>query len=201
MREVRRIAPERLIPRDRRPNPLASGKLKAAFQQQLARKGYSAEQVKEIIGVLRETIEKVDGVDGHADAPPEIGDQIEDGTIYAGISPDTGQPLYALPSDAALTLTWEKAMKYAADLEAHGHPPGSFRLPTAGELNVLYENRDKGALSGTFDTRSGTFDTNANWYWSSSEYNGNGAWIQRFSDGIQDYSGKNFSYLVRCVRQ
>jgi hypothetical protein len=32
--------------------------------------------------------------------PPEVGDTMKDGTIYAGISPDTGKPFYAMPEDA-----------------------------------------------------------------------------------------------------
>src|SRR5690349_11517927 len=33
---------------------------------------------------------------------PEIGSRVSDGTIYAGISPATGKPLYATPVDARL---------------------------------------------------------------------------------------------------
>jgi hypothetical protein len=29
----------------------------------------------------------------------QVGEAMEDGTIYAGISPDTGKPLYATPKD------------------------------------------------------------------------------------------------------
>src|SRR5437762_3304433 len=34
------------------------------------------------------------------------GDKMPDGTIYAGISPDTHEPMYTRPSDAPLTYTF-----------------------------------------------------------------------------------------------
>ena len=56
-------------------------------------------------------------------------------------------------------------------------------MPTKAELNVLFRNR---AAIGGFDT---TGSNPAGWYWSSSRFY-NGAWAQRFSDGIQyDYPG------------
>jgi hypothetical protein len=33
-------------------------------------------------------------------SPPKIGDEMEDGTIYAGISPKTHQQIYVTPKDA-----------------------------------------------------------------------------------------------------
>jgi hypothetical protein len=56
---------------------------------------------------------------------------MEDGIIYAGISPDTGKPLYALPADASLSMKWKQAMEYAANFEGHGYPEGAFRVPAA----------------------------------------------------------------------
>lgn len=38
----------------------------------------------------------------------EIGDRMEDGTIYAGISPDTGKKMYTTSADAPLTMTWNQ---------------------------------------------------------------------------------------------
>ena len=51
----------------------------------------------------------------------KIGDKMPDGTIYAGISPDTNQPMYAPPTDASLTMKFNDATEYAAKLDAHGH--------------------------------------------------------------------------------
>lgn len=88
----------------------------------------------------------------------KIGDQMADGTIYAGLSPDTGMPLYAQPKDARLKMEWADAASYAADFKGHGHVKGEFRLPSKGELNVLFKNRAK----------IGGFDLDAE-YWSGEE--------------------------------
>jgi hypothetical protein len=32
-----------------------------------------------------------------------------DGTVYAGVSPDTGQPMYTTFDDAPSTMKWKKA--------------------------------------------------------------------------------------------
>src|SRR5262249_13943526 len=65
--------------------------------------------------------------------PLQIGDVMEDGTKYAGISPDTSKPMFVTPDDAPLTMKWKEAKDYAANL--------GMRLPTKGELNVLFNNR------------------------------------------------------------
>ena|SRR5690349_18689243 len=129
-------------------------------------------------------------------AEPKPGDKMDDGTIYAGISPETGKPMYTTPADASLSIKWKQAMDYAAGLDAHGHQ--DWRVPTRAELNVLYDNRDKGALKGTFNVTGSLF---AGWYWSSTETFAHLAvWDQRFSDGLESwYEKDNFSSL-RCVR-
>jgi hypothetical protein len=118
---------------------------------------------------------------------------MQDGTVFAGISPDTGKAMYVTPADAPLTYTFNQARKYAATLDAHGHK--DWRVPTQGELKVLYNNR---AAIGGFDT-SGS--VSRGWYRSSSEdsvdYN---AWYQRFSDGHQLNYYKSFDSSLRCVR-
>src|SRR5260221_12518127 len=50
----------------------------------------------------------------------EPGVRMRDGTIYAGISPDTGKPMNATPADVPLTMKWKQAMEYAAKLDHHG---------------------------------------------------------------------------------
>jgi len=99
----------------------------------------------------------------------EVGDKMKDGTIFAGVSPDTGENMFVTPQDAPGRLKWKAAMQYAADLNAHGHK--DWKLPTKAELCVLYENRDKGALKGTFNERDSGSD-GARWYWSCTEPRG-----------------------------
>src|SRR5262249_56590304 len=92
-----------------------------------------------------------DGRDETPVIPAELkpGDRMQDGTIYAGLSPDTGKEMYTTPADATGTMKWKKAMDYAAGLDAHGRR--DWRVPTKAEVNVLYETRDKGALKGTLN--------------------------------------------------
>src|SRR5262245_37894620 len=93
-----------------------------------------------------------------------LGDRMEDGTIYAGISPDTARPMFAAPCDAPLTYTFNEAAKYAMKLNAAnylGH--NDWRVPTKSELNSLFNNR---AAIGGFDE---TGLSHKGFYWSSSK--------------------------------
>ena len=123
---------------------------------------------------------------------PQVGDKMDDGTIFAGVSPDTNKPMYATPADAPLTYTFNQAQKYAANLDANGHK--DWRAPTKGELNVLFNNR--AAIGGFNETGSDP----AGWYWSSSQGYYGDAWDQRFSDGSQNASFKGYDSSLRCVR-
>ena len=122
----------------------------------------------------------------------KIGDKMPDGTIYAGISPETNKPMYAPSSDAPLTYTFNEAKAYAKKLDEDGHQ--DWRVPTKAELNVLFNNR---AAIGGFDV-TGSYP--AGWYWSASPGDRWNAWGQRFSDGCQFYNGKDSHSAVRCVR-
>jgi hypothetical protein len=75
---------------------------------------------------------------GRVEAPPaepKVGDKMPDGTVLAGISPDTNKPMYATPADASLTMTFNEAQIYAAQLDAHGYK--DWCVPSKAELNVL----------------------------------------------------------------
>jgi hypothetical protein len=123
---------------------------------------------------------------------PKLGDKMPDGTVLAGISPDTKNPMYVTPADASLAMKFNEAQDYAAQLDAHGHK--DWRVPTKAELNVLFNNR---AAIGGFDI-SGSGP--AGWYWSASPTYKWYAWGQRFSDGLQFYGYKHTHSSVRCVR-
>ena len=120
------------------------------------------------------------------------GYKMPDGSIYAGISPDTGKPMYTTLADAPLAMTFNKATEYAKALDMHGH--GDWRLPTKAELNVLFNNR---AAIGGFNV-SGS--TPAGWYWSGTQSLKWFAWRQDFSDGYRDGFDKVHHSSVRCVR-
>jgi hypothetical protein len=122
----------------------------------------------------------------------KIGAKMPDGSVYVGVSPDTGKKMYATPKDGSLTCTFNEAGEYAAKLEAHGHK--DWRVPSKAELDVLFQHR---AAIGGFDT---TGSDPAGWYWSSSRYDYYSAWAQRFSDGSQDLNFSNGQSALRCVR-
>lgn len=126
---------------------------------------------------------------------PRIGAMMTDCTVYAGISPDTGKPMYAMPADASLTLTFNEARKHAKTRNARNTlDHDDWRVPTKSELNELFNNR---AAIGGFDvTGSGS----SVWYWSSSSDGIWNAWGQRFSDARQDYYSKDLRSSVRLVR-
>jgi hypothetical protein len=130
--------------------------------------------------------------DRAVDAELRIGAVMTDGTVFAGISPDTGKPMYTTPADAPLTMTFNEAKEYAAKLDTHGYT--DWRVPNKAELNVLFNNR---AAIGGFNL---TGSSPAGWYWSASQGLKWDAWDQRFSDGYQNGNLKVSHSTVRCVR-
>ena len=60
-------------------------------------------------------------------------------------------------------------------------------VPSRDELNELWRILDQGKISDNF-------------YWSSSETDGNYAWLQYFGTGYQDNDDKYYTYYVRPVR-
>ncbi len=128
------------------------------------------------------------------------GEEMPDGTVYVGISPDTHRPMYATPKDAPLTYTFHEAAAYARRQSAQkflGHD--DWRVPASGEVNTLYENRNEGKLKGTFN-ETGPF--NAVMYWSSSpdDYYFIIGRTQCFADGRGYDLHKNLDFSLRLVR-
>jgi hypothetical protein len=82
-----------------------------------------------------------------------------------------------------------KAAQVCVNLNFDGYK--DWFLPSKDELNLMYTNLKQKGLGGFSN----------NWYWSSSQYGNNSAWLQRFSDGYQnDYYNKNSTDSVRAVR-
>src|ERR1700687_3352641 len=70
---------------------------------------------------------------------PTIGARTSDGTVYAGISPDTGKVMFTTPEDMPSVLTMKEALHYASGLlDAKGRK--GFTLPSPDELSVLRNN-------------------------------------------------------------
>jgi len=82
----------------------------------------------------------------------EPGTVMKDGSIYAGISPNTGNMMFVMPKDSYLPMTFNQAVGHAEALnrtQSLGHE--DWRLPTRNELNVIFKNKEKGALKDTFN--------------------------------------------------
>jgi hypothetical protein len=120
---------------------------------------------------------------------PKPGDTMPDGTVYAGISPDSGQAMYVTPADAPRWMTFTKAAQYAAGLDAHGHK--DWHLPTEAELLEICKNRNEGALKGTFNESAGSGITH--WYWSCTEDREypSGVYFVDFTDGGDGWCHKD----------
>jgi hypothetical protein len=132
-----------------------------------------------------------------AGAALEVGDRMQDGSIFAGLSPDTGNQMFAMPADAGILMTFNEAAKYAKDLNvAKTLSHDDWRLPTKAELDVLFQNREKGALKGTF--RLTQFPHNS--YWSGTLFNDAFAYHQCFDDSSRGVSNVGCVSSVRCVR-
>jgi hypothetical protein len=123
---------------------------------------------------------------------PTIGEVMPDGTVYAGVSPESGKAMFTTAADVTPTCTFSQAKEYAAKLDARGYR--DWRVPSRDELNVLFQNRD--AIGGFEESGSDP----GGWHWSSSQFNEYIAWGQRLSDGHQDFSNKVNVSSLRCVR-
>lgn len=130
-------------------------------------------------------------IEAQQNTAPKIGDKMKDGTIYAGVSPDTKKPMYAAPEDVRRLASFNSAKKIC--------DKKGFRLPTKDELNVLWQNRDKGALKGTFN-QTESDSSSVGLYFSSAPVNPIHSWSQRFSNGKQFPAFNDDHLSARCVR-
>ncbi|MEX0811785.1 MAG: DUF1566 domain-containing protein [Chitinophagales bacterium] len=78
-----------------------------------------------------------------------------------------------------------------------GKTYGDWYLPSKEELNLMYQNRVTIGATATANSGSGFASA---YYWSSTEYNTNNAWIQIFYNGNQGYYTKHNTIRVRAVR-
>jgi len=100
----------------------------------------------------------------------------------------------AMQDQGQVPSNWYEAndlFSNASNHDTNGAKFKDWRLPTKRELNLMYVvyNNGNGA------------SLNANYYWSSTEYDSSNAWRQYFSnDGTPDYDGKVYPIFVRAVR-
>ena len=72
------------------------------------------------------------------------------------------------------------------------------QMPNLRQLEVIYKNKE--VLNKAFIAAGGEALDDEVFYWSSTEYNNDGAWLLRMSDGNRDWKFKNYNgYYVRPV--
>ena len=86
-----------------------------------------------------------------------------------------------------------EAFKACEDLGDGGH--SDWYLPCQVELYYLWSVR------GTIEAGGNITNFQNFFYWSSTEYNANGAWNQVLSNGDQYGNPKTGTWRVRCVRR
>jgi hypothetical protein len=129
---------------------------------------------------------------------PKAGQTRDDGTVYVGISPENGRPMYTTPANAPLTYTFDQAAEQVKSFNAAKHlGHNDWQVPTKDELGVLYENRDRGALKGTFN--DGDSDVAA-WYVSSTLAGKHIEYDVSFKDGSEQMTSKGVHSSLRCIR-
>jgi len=139
----------------------------------------------------------------------KVGDVMKDGSIFAGLTANGKQQIYAMPTDLSVTLTFNGAVKSVKKLNADkalGHD--DWQIPSLEDLRVLQKNQNEGDLKDTFNT-SGNKGSGTGYpglYLSSTEDRGSSSYVPyvqgvRFSDGLESLNYKDRSRLsCRPVR-
>jgi hypothetical protein len=129
------------------------------------------------------------------EAEAKVGDVMRDGSIFAGVLPETGERVLIATKEMPRRGTFNEAAKYAKELDAHGH--NDWRIPTLEELNVIYQNVEQGALRNLFNrTVESVGNDYPGWYMSSTPYKDIPMWIEMvcFSDGHVHHTHQESSY-------
>lgn len=133
------------------------------------------------------------------------GTKMADGSVFAGLTADGKQQIYAMPTDLSVTLTFNDAAKAVKKLNADkalGHD--DWQIPALENVRVLQKNQNEGALKGTFNTSNkGSSSVFPGWYWSFTEYRDGPSCVRgvRFSDGGELWNHKDYDrFSCRPVR-
>lgn len=93
-----------------------------------------------------------------------------------------------MPVESEERLNFNKAQQFCQS--AGG------RCPTIDELTGIFLNKDK--INASLEA-AGLPKLKESWYWSSTEYNSDGAWILGMTNGTRSYYYKNSNDYVRPV--
>lgn len=131
--------------------------------------------------------------------PRTVGAMMPDGTVYAGQDSLTGRHVFAMPEDAPLSMPFNAAAQYAANLNKEkklGH--SDWRVPSVKQLELLYLHRHKGSLKGTFNESGAEYK---GFYWTADERDNAHGNSRNFNNGAADFGYfKTREMSVRCVR-
>ena len=108
------------------------------------------------------------------------------------ISPNGKHGLVVAMQDQGVS-TWYQAndlLGNPSNHDADGKEFSDWRLPTKRELYLMY----------VVYTNGNAASLNSGYYWSSTEFVNNYAWLQDLINGIQDFLSKDITYNVRAVR-
>jgi hypothetical protein len=128
-----------------------------------------------------------------------LGQQTADG-VYAGLTADGKQQIFAMPTDLGVTMTFNDAAKAVKKLNSNkalGHD--DWQITALENVRVLQKNQNEGALKGTFKTAASSGSDFPVWYWSSTELRGTSSYVRdvRFSDGDEGWDLKG-GYRLSC---
>ena len=164
--------------------------------------GSPAEYTRYVAKIRAESDEHLQQAEAEAtNAVFKIGGVMADSSIFAGLTADGKQQIYAMPTDLDVTMTFNDAAKRVEKLNADkflGHD--DWQIPSLENLRVLYRNKNENALKGTFNTTNkGSGSDCPDWYWSSTENRDNSSYVRgvRFSDGGEFWFHKD-SGILSC---
>jgi hypothetical protein len=119
-----------------------------------------------------------------------IGESYGGGIVFY-VTTDGLHGLIAETINQSSTCTWYNAQDVISNPANHSTEGKKFtdwRLPTIYELKLLY---NASLTNGGFSYY---------YFWSSTEYNGEKAWLQTFDGGVQGDLAKTSTYYVRAIR-
>ena len=133
----------------------------------------------------KRTLTQIEKMTGYTVSPRGVVSQFKHGGFV--VYEKDGHGLVAATIDIG-QMDWDSAKRACDELILNGY--SDWRLPTKDQLNALYVNLKQIGLGGF----------TSYFYWSCTEYNSNGVWLQFFLYGGQYDSIMNNIYGVRAVR-